>query len=86
MGLYQAKKYYRFLFAAGVGDDVRQEIAMAIHVYPDNLRERSLFLNRRLYALAKSCGFRKRHTNEPRLDGNWWHRPVISFEEANVRQ
>lgn len=82
LGMHQAHSYWKFLFAAGLGDDIRQEVAICSLEHPESLRQFSLAVNRNLYALAKSAGFRKRHMNEMRDGLAWWHRPIISIEEA----
>ena len=81
LGMHQAMTYWRFLFASGVRDDIEQEIQVAAILYPNGGKDFSLCVNRQLYALAKSEGFRKRHMNEMQPDLNWWYRPIISVEE-----
>ena len=81
LGIYQAKTYWAFLFAAGVGDDVRQEVHLAALQHPRHGREFANALNRGLYSLARSCGFRKRHMNEMGSGGQWWERQALSFTE-----
>lgn len=85
----QVGRYWRFLLAAGLKDDIQQEVQIAmleadplvVGVKPFNLA-----LNRRLYALARSAGFRKRHRDEKRSAPllQWWHRPIISIEEVDA--
>jgi len=82
LGMHQARSYWAFLFAAGLGDDIRQEVELCSLGDHESVKAFSLAVNRNLYALARSAGFRKRHMNEMRDGLNWWHRPIISIEEA----
>lgn len=75
IGMHQACKYWAFLFFAK--EDVEQEIRLALYTHPPQkgLKEFNLALNRGLYKLARSLGFRKRHVNEgPNQKGQWFDR------------
>lgn len=86
---YQVRKYWVFLYACGLAQDIDQEIQVALLLCPPGergLRQFALCLNRRLYSLARANGFRKRHMKEgPNLKGQWWDRCIVSYQEAGIR-
>lgn len=82
LGLLQVNKYWRFLLAAGLYDDINQEIDIAIWKYPNDLKDFSRELNRGLYQIARAAGFRKLHMDEHVPGTNWWQRPALSFQEC----
>lgn len=85
IGLMQARKYWGFLFFTP--DDICQEICLALFTHPpkENLKAFSLALNRGLYKLARSQGFRKRHMNEGINEkGQWWERKEFGMDEVKI--
>ena len=87
LGLNQARTYWSFLFAAGVGDDIRQEICIAnleVPLKTEGPKKFALCVNRRLYHLARAIGFRKRHRDEGKNQyNNWWERKVVNFTDLD---
>ena len=84
MGMYQAQRYYPFLFTHGLGDDARQEIHIAIlESWHLGHKQYSNAVNRRLYSLSRSAGFRKRHMNEMKdhPEFQWWEYPLRPLQE-----
>lgn len=80
---HQVRKYWVFLYLEHLHDDIDQEIQVALLECPPSkygLKQFGLCLNRRLYSLAKSAGYRKRHVKEgPNERGQWWERPCVSL-------
>lgn len=87
LGMYQAHKYFAFLFDPkyGLVEDIEQCVKLAVFVSDGRSnREFGNAVNGELYHLARAHGWRKKWMFEDTSNG-WWERKMYQFSEIDRR-